>query len=139
MPKLTAAVLTALLALTLAGCAGSPDSEPTRTQAPAATATETAAPERTMTEVPTGPVEVTSTPVPTVSVADHAIEQMHAYLVNNGMIVSAEQVRAAADYTCDQIAAGASLEEIVPLTGDVDPETVQMIVRDIDRVYCPAR
>lgn len=140
MPKVTGAAIaaTAVLLLTLAACAGTPESPAAEPTAPAAATSTPAAETPTPTEAPTGPVEVTAAPSPesTWTLRDQVIADIHASLVGQGYNVTTEQVVQAADYTCEQLAAGVDKTQIVPFTGDFPAEKVEGIINDLERVYC---
>lgn len=141
MPKRTSTAVAALgvaLALLLTGCAGTAPPPAGERTAPAAS--ESAAP--TPSDVPTGPVEVTTVPTsePTAdaSQGDQWIADAARWFETKGVVITEDQVRAAADYSCDQIAAGADPSSLQPLTGDVAPEIVDTFVWNVD-TYCPLR
>ncbi|UGS27573.1 hypothetical protein K8F61_05130 [Microbacterium resistens] len=141
MPKRTSAAtiaVAAVLLLTLAGCAGTPESPASEPTAPAAATSAPPAETPTPTDAPTGPVEVTAAPSPesTWTLRDQVIADIHASLVGQGYNVTTEQVVQAADYTCEQLAAGVDKSEIVPFTGDFPADRVEGIINSFERVYC---
>ncbi|MGX1932037.1 hypothetical protein [Microbacterium resistens] len=141
MKKAPLAAVAAVLLLTLAGCAGTPESPAAEPTAPAAATSAPAAETPTPTEAPTGPVEVTMAPTPpsdTNAAADRAVGEMTRWLGSKGVVLSEDEVRAAANYGCDQIDAGADPATIQPLTGEIDPEVVATFVNGL-QLYCPVR
>lgn len=118
MPKITAraAVLAAVIVLTLTGCAGTPEAAPSEpTQATAATAEQT--PEPT---VSAAPVEVTQTTAPGSTKASDAelLRVAHAGLDVDGIELTDEEVLAAVAWVCEQRAAG--VERPIALEGAAD-------------------
>lgn len=109
MPKVTAAVLAALVALTLTGCAASAESAADERTAPAVT--ESAAPlvaeETTEPATPTTPDEI-------------YLERVRAELPQNTVIPNAtdEQLLDAAEDACSQIAEGVDVLAVQVVQGE---------------------
>lgn len=141
MPKRTSAAIAAVaavLALTLTGCAGAPATPADEPTAPATVESSTSP---TPTSAPSGPVEVSTAPTTTpdnAAEANRLIGETTRWLAGKGITLTEDQVRAAADYGCDQLEAGVDRSSVQPLTGDVAPEIVEVFMNGLD-YYCPVR
>lgn len=136
--------LAALLLLT--GCTSTVTSE-TITVTPGASGTfsdgdTTVVVEPSASSVPAAPVEVTAAPEKTTAPqrdADDFLVRTQLALDNWGVTMNADQVRSAADYACDQIAAGVQMSDIVAITGEVPDYANGDFVDVVSQGYCPIR
>lgn len=120
----------------LAGCTGTGDGTPTFTSGPV-TATVTPSPTTSA-----GPVEVTAAPAPETDTAQEAADflvKMQLALDNWGVTLNADEVRAASDYVCDELAAGTPADQITALVGDVPSYANADFVDLVQQGYCPVR
>ena len=140
MKKPLIAAATIAAALALAGC-----STTTAQPAPTVTVTVTPSPEPAApsepTEAPTepaaGPVEVTTTQ-PKQTDAEGILIALQTIVASYNVEITAPQVRAAADYVCDQLAAGVPSDQIVALVGAPDMANFDLVGVS-ERDYCPVR
>lgn len=137
---LVATGIAALLLLT--GCTSTATSE-TVTVTPGASGTYSdgdttveAQPSTTPTQA--GPVEVTAT-TPPPSKAEDALVSIQLTVAGYDVVVNADQIKTAADYTCDQLAAGADQGSVVALTGDIPTRANEALVQMSADYYCPVR
>ncbi|MGK9222076.1 MULTISPECIES: hypothetical protein [unclassified Microbacterium] len=140
-----ATTLTAAAVLVGGGAIGAYALSTQDTPAPAETivATETPAPEATPTAAPTptetsGPVEVTPTPQPTADAADTRqffIDWATPYYASLGVDLTEEQIVTAGTYVCDQLAAGVSQFDIMPLEG-LDDAPNQAFTASAKAYFC---
>lgn len=141
MPKLTGVTVaaTAALLLALGGCAGTPEAaDAPLTAAPSTPAAQSASPTPPPSD---GPVEVTTSPTAPAAeapLADQWIAETTEWFAGKGVVITEEQVRAAANFACDQLDAGVDISSIQPLTGEVDPEVVSTFMANMS-TYCPMR
>ncbi|MEI3845312.1 MULTISPECIES: hypothetical protein [unclassified Microbacterium] len=139
MKKPLTAVLALTIGLALAGCAGTPEAaDAPLTATPSTPATQSASPTPPPSD---GPVEVTTSPTATDSeapLADQWIAGTTEWFAGKGVVITEDQVRAAANFACDQLDAGVDISSIQPLTGDVDPEVVSTFMANMS-TYCPMR
>ena len=140
---LTAAVAIAA-ALLLAGCATTAEptnAEPSTSPTAAPTTEPTSTPTPTSSPTPTAaPVEVQSMPEPEpVDEAAEVLTTIQIVLANRGVEISADQVRSAANYACDQLSAGVPMDQVAALSGDIEPWIVVEFVDLAEGGYCPVR
>lgn len=144
MPKVTAALLAALVALTLAGCAGTEDDAAGESAAPLVS--ESAAPGET--PEPTEPPTATAAPAtvspeevtPTDTTARDGQLQYSAYtepyLAEQGYTLTPEEVLGVGLYACELIAQGQSVEAMTVIEGA--PEHINEYVAVTAGYYlCP--
>ena len=127
MPKVTAraAVLTALLLVALAGCAGAPESAPSEPEPASASASETpteetAAPATVEPTEPTGPSDV-------------EVHFLESAFIAQIELPDADKL-AAGRYACEQIEAGNG--DVVAVEG-LDPALNEVFVSDSVTLLCP--
>lgn len=137
---LVAAGAVALLLLT--GCTSTVKSE-TVTVTPGASGTfsdgdTTVVVEPPASPAPAAPVEVTAT-TPPPSKAEDVLVGIQLTVAGYDVVVNADQIKSAADYTCDQVAAGADQKSIVALTGDIPQGANADLVQMSADFYCPIR
>lgn len=132
--------LAALLLLT--GCTAAQEAEPAAitSDAPAGTTAPTPL-ALDDTPAPPAPVEVTATPSQSkpTRTADDFLVRTQLALDNWGVTMNADQVRSAADYACDQMAAGVQMSDIVAITGEVPDYANGDFVDVVSQGYCPIR
>lgn len=138
----------AVALLLLTGCTSTVTSE-TITVTPGASGTFSNGDTTVVAEPPAspsaaGPVEVTAT-APASAAEDSTGEaqqflvKMQLALDNWGVTMNAAQVSSAANYVCDELAAGAPLGEVVAITGDVPDYANGDFVDLVGQGYCPIR
>ncbi|KEP75849.1 hypothetical protein HR12_20835 [Microbacterium sp. SUBG005] len=137
---LVAAGFAALLLLT--GCTGMQEQETIAVASDAPAGTTAATPPAPVeTESPAAPVEVTAAPEKTATQRDanDFLVRTQLALDNWGVTMNADQVRSAADYTCDQLAAGVPHNDVVAITGEVPDYANGRFVDVVVEGYCPVR
>ncbi len=55
------------------------------------------------------------------------------------MVVNADQIKSAANFTCDQLESGVDKTTIVALTGDIPANANRVLVELSANEYCPIR
>lgn len=132
----------AVALLLLTGCTSTVTSE-TVTVTPGASGTfsdgdTTVVVEPPASPAPAAPVEVTAT-TPPPSKAEDVLVGIQLTVAGYDVVVNADQIKSAADYTCDQIAAGVGEESIAALTGDIPEDANLVLVQLAANEYCPIR
>lgn len=89
-------------------------------------------------EPPAAPVEVTATTPPPAKVTD-VLVGIQLTVSGYDVVVNADQIKSAANYTCDQLAAGVDESAIVALTGDIPDGANETLVQMAADEYCPIR
>lgn len=121
--------------LLLTGCTAQTPDAAVVSDAPAETTDPTP---QAVTPTPAAPVEVTASAPPRQDVTD-VLVSIQLTVASYEVVVNTDQIKTAADYTCDQIAAGAEERSIVALTGDVSPAANADLVQMSADYYCPIR
>lgn len=142
MKRTTLAVTAAAALLLLAGCTSTTSTE-TVTVTPGASGTfsdgdTTVVVEPPASSTPAAPVEVTAT-TPPPSKAEDVLVGIQITVAGYDVVVNADQIASAANYTCDQIAAGVREDSIVALTGDIPERANATLVQMAADEYCPIR
>lgn len=132
----------AVALLLLTGCTSTVTSE-TITVTPGASGTfsdgdTTVVVEPSASPSAAGPVEVTTT-TPPAQDADEVLVGIQLTVAGYDVVVNADQIKTAADYTCDQIAAGVDEKSIAALTGDIPAGANADLVQMSADFYCPIR
>lgn len=130
-------IAVAAAALLLTGCTTQTPEAAVVSDVPAGT---TAPTPQAATPTPTAaaPVEVTATTPPAKDPTD-VLVGIQLTVADYDIVVNADQIKSAADYTCDQIAAGADERSIVALTGDIPTGANTDLVQMSADFYCPIR
>lgn len=129
----------AVAMLLLTGCTSeTQENVAVETPTPAVDAPTRSADPATASPLPTGPVEVTATTAPDTKTQD-VLVGIQLTVAGYDVVVNADQIKAAAEYTCDQVAAGADRSTIVALTGDIPPRANEALVQLAADEYCPIR
>lgn len=128
--------------LLLTGCTSTVTSE-TVTVTPGASGTFSDGDTTVVVEPPASPtaaapVEVTAT-TPPPSKAEDVLVGIQITVAGYDVVVNADQIASAANYTCDQIAAGVGEDSIVALTGDIPVRANEALVQMSADYYCPIR
>jgi ABC-type glycerol-3-phosphate transport system substrate-binding protein len=89
-------------------------------------------------ETPATPVEVTATTPPEAKAAD-VLVNIQLTVAGYDVVVNADQIKSAANYTCDQLAAGVDEKSIVALTGDIPVRANEALVQMSADYYCGVR
>ncbi|MDF2990807.1 MAG: outer rane receptor protein mostly Fe transport [Microbacterium sp.] len=129
-----------VLLLALSACSGTETTGGRSDATPAATTTQAGA-ERAATqspEVPAQPVEVSAAPEQSQGATD-VLVAIQLTVADYGVDATADQIKAASDYTCDQLDSGADRSGIVALTGDIPPLANEALVQLSADSYCPIR
>ncbi len=138
---LVAVGVAALLLLT--GCTSEPQETAALSDETAGTVASTPAPIAATPPAASGPVEVTATTPPPATTdsgeAQQFLVKMQLALDNWGVTMNADQVSSAANYVCDQVAAGTPTGDIVAITGDVPDYANGDFVDVVGQGYCPVR
>lgn len=132
------AVAAAVLLLT--GCTAQTPEAAVMSDVPAGTTAPTpqAATPTPDAPTPAAPVEVTATTPPKQDATD-VLVGIQLTVASYDVVVTADQIKTAADYTCDQIATGADSSSIVALTGDIPAGANADLVQMSADFYCPIR
>ncbi|WZH36232.1 MAG: hypothetical protein PIR02_15910 [Microbacterium enclense] len=131
----------AVLVLALSGCVSVQTSEERVEVTPGASGTYSAGDTTVVvepSEAPATPVEVSATPTPPTK-ATSVLTAIQLTVASYGVDVMADQIKAASDYACDQLAAGADADNIVALTGEIPEGANRDLVTAAKNDYCPIR
>lgn len=90
-------------------------------------------------EDPGSPGEPITVPDEDTSGPSDMLTAIRLTVAQHGVDLSADQIAAAADDTCDQLAAGADRGSIVALPGDLPADANQTLVHLAADEYCPIR
>lgn len=129
------AVAAAVLLLT--GCTAQTPEAAVVSDVPAGTTAPTPQ-AATPTPAAAAPVEVTATTPPPPQ-AEDVLVGIQITVAGYDVVVNADQIKAAANYTCDQLDAGAEEKSIVALTGDIPDRANSTLVQMVADEYCPIR